>query len=146
MKQGLSFALACCSLWCGAALAGDTAADYFAAAYKECDKLAQADQAAPQASGQFSKENCYSWQAGLAFTDHASDRNAYFAAALKAAPEFAGKTFDAALRAGMDQYEAVTVATTAYPQAEATYAQQAIAYGADPARVTTATAAGKPKK
>ena len=146
MKQGLAAVITCCSLWCGAALAGDNPASYFAAAQKECDKLAQADQAAPAASGQFSKEACYTWQTRLAFADYSEQRSAYFAAALKAAPEYAAQTYDAALDAGFDQYEAVTVATTAYPKAEATYAQRAISYGADPALVTQATAAGYRKQ
>lgn len=146
MKHAVSFALACCSLWCGAALAGDQPAAYFAAAHKECDALYKADQAAPAASGQLSREACYTWQARLAFADYSDQRAAYFAAALQSAPEYASQTFDAALDAGFDQYEAVTVATAAYPKAEATYAQRAISYGADPARVTEATAAGYRKK
>jgi hypothetical protein len=146
MKQGLSVVVACCSLWCGAALAGENPAQYFAQAQKECDKLYQADQASPAAAGQFSREACYTWQTRLAFADHADQRDAYFAAALKAAPEYVAQTFDAALDAGFDQYEAVTLATAAYPKAESTYAQRAISYGADPALVTQATAAGYKKK
>jgi hypothetical protein len=145
MKQGLTIAVACCSLWCGVALADDPASSYFASAYKECDKLYQADQAAPAGSGQFSREACYTWKARVAFTDYSMQRDAYFAAALKAAPEYAAQTFDAALDAGFDQYEAVTLATAAYPKAEATYAERAISYGADPTRVTEATAAGYKK-
>ncbi|NQD37209.1 hypothetical protein HPT27_09235 [Permianibacter sp. IMCC34836] len=146
MKQGLTAVVACCGLWCGMALAGDTASSYFANAYKECDKLYQADQAAPSASGQFSREACYSYQVRVALADNAANRNEYFAAALKSAPEYVAQTFDAALDAGFDQYEAITVATTAYPKGEATYAQRAISYGADPAMVTEATAAGYKKK
>lgn len=142
MKQGLTVVVACCGLWCGTALAGENPAQYFADAYKECDKLYQADQSAPANSGQFSREACYTWKARMAFSDYSEQRNEYFAAALKAAPEYAAQTFDAALDAGFDQYEAVTLATTAYPKAEATYAQRAISYGADPTLVTQATAAG----
>lgn len=146
MKQVLTTVVACCGLWCGVTLASDPASQYFADAYQECDKLYQADKAAPATSGQFSKEACYAWQARIAFADYSEQRDSYFAAALKAAPEYAGQTFDAALEAGFDHYQAVTVATAAYPKAEATYAQRAISYGADPARVTEATAAGYKKR
>jgi len=147
MKHAISVITACCSLWCGIAQSSDSNPynAYFTNAKNQCEKLAEANP--PDAEGNmFSAEKCYTWQSQVAYHDNPKARDQYFVAALSVAPEYSEQTFDTALSAGFDTYKAVTLATTAYPRGEATFAQLAIAHGADPSQVTQATAAGRKKK
>ncbi len=172
MKQGLSFIAACCSLWCVSAVAGAPANPYqagFSQAAQLCERVAAANPGEENGNS-FSAQSCYSFQVATAIADskqcsvkgaHAN-RCASFAAqfdkqvqkagkvdlvaaAVQAAPQYVADTVQAALQSGMDSYQVVQVATAAYPAAEATIAQQAITYGADPTAVLNATAAGKEK-
>lgn len=147
MKHALSVMAACCSLWCGIATAGDSNPynAYFKDALNECQTLAKANPQTEPSGDFFSAERCYAWQAQLAYEDNPKARDQYLVAALRVAPEYAEETFSRALHTGFDAYHAVTLATATYPKAEATYAQLAIAQGADPTQVTQATAAGRKK-
>ncbi len=169
MKQGLLLSVACCSLWCVSAMAGkpNPYQAGFSQAANLCEKVAQANPG-EENGNYFSPESCYSFQVATAIIDakdcavkgaHANrcanfasqfdkqvqkaGRSDLVAAAVQAAPQYVGETVQAALRSGMDTYEVVRVATAAHPAAEATIAQQAITYGADPTAVLSATASGK---
>ncbi len=139
MKQGLMLAL---GLIAGSAMAGDMQpyAKEFSAAAKDCERVAKFDSS-------FNKDSCYQYNVSAAFYDAKGKAGSeVLTAAIKAAPQFSEQSFDAAVQSGFDVYEAVKVATYANPKAEATYAQRAIAYGADATRVTEATAAGRKSK
>lgn len=172
MKHGLFLSLACCSLWCTTAMSATPANPYqngFRQGAALCERIAAANPA-DDSSNAFSASSCYGYQVQTAMIDakectvkgaHANrcaDFTAQFdkrvqkasktdlvAAAVQAAPQFVAQTVQAALQGGMDSGEVVQVATAAYPEAEATIAQQAITYGADPTVVLNATAAGKAK-
>ena len=147
MKHALPVLAACCSLWCGAAAAGETNPynAYFQEALDQCQTLAKFNPQTDASGSYFSAEHCYAWQSQLAYEDNPQARDQYLTAALQVAPQYAEETFAKALDVGLDRYHAVTLATAAYPKAEATYAQLAITRGADPTKVTQATAAGRKK-
>jgi hypothetical protein len=169
MKQGLLLSLACCSLWCTSASAA-TPNPYqagFSDGAKMCERVAAANPS-DNSDTSFSAASCYRYQVQTAIVDSKScaikgaraNRCASFAAqfdkqvqksaktdlvaaAVQAAPHYIAETVQAALQSGMDSGQVVQVATAAYPDAEATIAQQAITFGADPTVVLNATAAGK---
>ncbi len=73
---------------------------------------------------------------------YGADRSKMLRAALKAEPSLAVAAYDGALRGRVSPVLAYTVASATLPSAQQSFAQRAIAYGADPSQVAEATAAG----
>ena len=73
---------------------------------------------------------------------YGADRSKMLRAALKAEPSLAVAAYDGALRGRVSPVLAYTIASAALPSAQQSFAQRAIAYGADPSQVAEATAAG----
>ena len=74
---------------------------------------------------------------------YGADRKRMLRAALQAEPTLALTAYDSALQGRLQPVLAYQVASQTLPAASAGFASRSIAYGADPAAVSEATAAGK---
>jgi len=85
---------------------------------------------------------CYVRLVRIAMHDLPPSTPAMLYSALQSSPESAEPVFGQALSLGFEPYYAVTAATQALPQQSPEFVRHAIAFGADPSRVTEAAAAG----
>ena len=115
---------------------------FFAGAYRSCSELYPPEQVSASRDIAAERRNCYLNQVVAALSQLPPDSPVRLQMALQVAPEYADGTFVSALQAGFDPYYAVTTATRALPEQDLTFANLAIARGADPSQVTQATAAG----
>ncbi len=116
--------------------------DYFANVYRNCSAQYPPEQVSASRDIAAERRNCYLNQVVAALAQMPPDSPMRLQMALQIAPEYADGTFVSALQVGFDPYYAVTAATRALPEQDLTFANLAIARGADPSQVTQATAAG----
>lgn len=117
--------------------------DEFHQVLSECSLRYPANVVSPNADYELERESCYNRQVRTALLNLPPDSPERFSAALLVAPEYAESTFKTALTLGIDPYYATSRATATLPEKDNMFARVAIAYGADPSKTLTATAAGK---
>lgn len=115
---------------------------YFQGAYRACSDQFPTDTVSASTDYAAAREDCYAKKVQAALAKLPPDSPRVLEGALQAAPDYAHVAFEAALQAGFDPYYAVTAATRTLPAFGDTFASRAIQYGADPSKVTEATAAG----
>lgn len=135
------FLLACIAIPLGAS-AEDRYQRYFENAYRACSDQFPPDTVSASIDYTAAREDCYAGKVQRALAALPPDSPQRFEGALQAVPDYAHIAFEAALDAGFDPYYAVTAATRVMPAFADTFASRAIRYGADPSKVTEATAAG----
>lgn len=122
--------------------AADRYEQFFQSAYRACTNQYPPDTVSASLDFAAAREDCYAAQVSRALAMLPPDSPQLLVGALQAAPDYAHVAFESALKAGIDPYFAVTSATQTLPRQGDTFASRAIQYGADPSRVTEATAAG----
>lgn len=126
----------------GSVVAADRYEQFFQSAYRACNNQYPPDTVSASIDVAAAREGCYATQVSRALAMLPPDSPQLLVGALQAAPDYAHVAFESALKAGIDPYFAVTAATQTLPRLGETFASRAIQYGADPSRVTEATAAG----
>lgn len=126
--------------------AADRYQQLFQSAYRACSNQFPPDVVSASMDFAAAREACYAEHVQRALATMPPSSPQLLMGALQAVPDFADSTFDVALKAGFDPYYAVTAATRTLPDRSATFASRAIQYGADPSRVTEATAAGRQRE
>lgn len=119
---------------------------YFESAYRACSDQFPPDTVSASVDYAAAREDCYAGKVQQALASLPPNSPQLFEGALQAAPDYAHVAFEAALNAGFDPYYAVTAATRVMPAFADRFANRAIQYGADPSKVTEATAAGYPRE
>jgi hypothetical protein len=130
------------SILSSAASAEDRYQLFFQNAYRACSDQFPPDTVSATKDFAAAREDCYAAQVSRALASLPPQSPQLLLGALQAVPDYAHLTFESALNAGIDPYYAVTAATRVVPEYSQTFASRAIGYGADPSKVTEATAAG----
>ncbi len=115
---------------------------HFQIAYYQCSEQFPPHVVSASIDFELARKACYVRLARSAMLNLPPNTPSLLYAALQAYPDTAESVFDEALTLGVEPYYAVTAATRALPLQDSQFARRAIAFGADPSRVTEATAAG----